>query len=294
MTETAERTLLNVQTGGGITIKLRARETTHEGPIALLLHGLGVGSGYWDLPVPGYNTMDYLAAQGITTYAMDHRGYGGSSPAPGESVTVANAREDVRVVLDFLCERRGGRRIALVGHSWGGMVAAAVAADQPERITCLVTIGTPFRRLHPAFAELVPALRDATGSVDGWLPNQTHLGLGQFLFSYDEEVLHAYQQVVESDYPRIPLGILDDCATLPHAWTVEQLHLPTLLICGTMELVVDRADCLETLDALPAAEKDLLAVGNSGHLMGLEKLSHLHIDRAVAGWVSEHANGRGS
>ena len=222
-TDTTERA-----NGGGITIKLRARETRHEGPIALLLHGLGIGSGYWDLPVPEYNTMDYLAAQGITTYAMDHRGYGGSSPVPGESVIVANAREDVQAVLDFLGERRGGRRIALVGHSWGGMVAAAVAADEPERISCLVTIGTPFRRLHPAFADLVPALRAAPGSVDGWLPNQTHLGWTNSSFrmmksccapisSWWRATTRAYPWASSTTVPRsLTLGRWNSCIFPPY------------------------------------------------------------------------------
>jgi pimeloyl-ACP methyl ester carboxylesterase len=283
-----------VETPAGITIQVRARGEENRGLVVLLLHGLGVGSGYWDLPVPGFNTMDYLAEQGVTVYAMDHRGYGGSGPVPGDTVTISNALEDVQAVLDFVVLQSPQRPVALVGHSWGGMVAVAVAAAGAHDLTSLVTIGTPFRRVHPAFEERLPLIRASSVQVDGWISNQTHLELDQRLFAYDEVVLHAYQQLVESEYPRIPMGIIDDCASMPHTAAVQQLRLPTLLIYGTLELVVDRADCLEFLDALPAAEKDLLIVGNSGHLMCLEKLSHSHVDRAIAGWLLEHASFRGT
>lgn len=49
------------------------------------------------------------------------------------------------------------------------------------------------------------------------------------------------------------------------------------------------ADTLELLDGLQVPDKDLLVVGNAGHLMGLEKLSHRRVDRAIADWVLGHA-----
>ena len=282
-----------VETPSDIIIQVRSRGEENGGPVALLLHGLGVGSGYWDLPVPGYNTMDYLAEQGVTAYAMDHRGYGGSGSAPGDTVIGIRALEDVLAVLDFVRTRSPGRPLSLVGHSWGGMVAVMAAAARPQNVASLVCIGTPFRRVHPAFEERLPLIGASSAPVDGWIANQTHVGLDQLLYAYDEIVLRAYQHLIETEYPRIPLGIIGDCGTLPHVAAVEQLRLPTLLIHGTLELVVDRGDCLDFLDALPAAEKDLLMVGNSGHLMGLEKLSHTHVDRAIAGWLLDHAVSRG-
>ncbi len=127
-------------------------------------------------------------------------------------------------------------------------------------------------------------------SADGWLPNQTHIGLGDFLYAYDAEALNAYQSLVSTEYPRIPLGILADCAALPDV-DVASLHLPTLVIYGSLEMVVDRSDCLDLFDQLPAPERNLLIVSNAGHLMGLEKLSHRDVDRAIAGWVLDHAEG---
>ncbi len=221
---------------------------------------------------------------------MDHRGYGQSGPARGETLTIPTAVEDVQAVIEVIERRHPGRPLSLVGHSWGGMVAAAVAAEDPERYSSLVCIGTPFRRINPAFAERISQLRAIAEPVDGWLPNVTHLGLEQFLHAFDPDVLAAYQSLVEREYPRIPLGILADCETLPHASSVERLELPTLLICGNNELVVDRSDLLEVIDDLTAADKDLLFVGNSGHLMGLEKLSHRRVDRAIANWVLDHSD----
>ena len=56
--------------------------------------------------------------------------------------------------------RATGRRIHLVGHSLGGVLARAVGSQLPDRIASVITLGSPFRgvTLHPSVlraAELV-------------------------------------------------------------------------------------------------------------------------------------------
>ena len=258
------------------------------GATVLLVHGLGVGGGYWDLPAPGYSTMDHLAARGLHVYALDHRGYGPSSPVAGSSVRAENAAGDVAAVIDFIRSRSDGRAVCLVGHSWGAIVAAMAAAARPASVASLVLIGMPYRRLHPQFRERIGVMRAAGASADGWLPNLTHLGLEDRLFAHDPAVLAAYQRMVEAHYPRIPVGILDDCLELPHIDSVAHLACPVLVVCGTLETVVDRGDMLDLIDDLPAAEKELVLVGNVGHLAALEKGSHMRLDHQMAEWALAH------
>lgn len=55
-----------------------------------------------------------------------------------EPLTVATHVADLDELLD---ERRVEGPPALVGHSWGAMLALAYAAAHPERVSCLVLIG---------------------------------------------------------------------------------------------------------------------------------------------------------
>jgi pimeloyl-ACP methyl ester carboxylesterase len=275
----------DLEVGPGVTVRVVEKWAAEDGPAVLLVHGLGVGGGYWDLPVAGYSTMDYLVGRSLRAYSLDNRGYGRSTPVSGSSVRAETAVRDIAQVIDFIRSRSGVERACLVGHSWGAMVSAMTAAAYPDSVGSVVLIGMPYRRLHRQFEERLGVMRAAGTPVDGWMPNPTHLGLEDRLYAYDPEVLDAYKRMVETDYPRIPLGILDDCQELPHLDSLTRIACPVLVVSGTLETVVDHTDTLDLLDDLQSVEKEFVLVGNVGHLAGLEKLSHGRIDRMVADWA---------
>jgi pimeloyl-ACP methyl ester carboxylesterase len=64
------------------------------------------------------------------------RGRGGSSPAYQAAI--------LRDLLDHL----GIERVVIVGHSWGGALAAAFALDHPARVAGLVLLATPLYPLN--------------------------------------------------------------------------------------------------------------------------------------------------
>lgn len=71
-----------------------------------------------------------LARRGIATLRLDDRGVGGSDAGPA-TVTTADLADDVRAATAYLRARPeiDARRIALVGHSEGGIIAPMVAAS---------------------------------------------------------------------------------------------------------------------------------------------------------------------
>ncbi len=103
----------------------------------LLLHGFPQDLGCWDAVV------ELLAADGYRCARFDQRGY---DPAVRPSAVSDYARSflvaDTVSVLDDL----GWTDALLVGHDWGALVAWAVAAQHPERVSGLVAVSVP----HPA------------------------------------------------------------------------------------------------------------------------------------------------
>lgn len=69
-------------------------------------------------------------------HLLDLQGHGGREIPP--ELTAEGMTEDVLRQLDL----RGLGRVALMGYSFGGVVAAKLAARQPERFTGLVTVAT--------------------------------------------------------------------------------------------------------------------------------------------------------
>ena len=102
----------------------------------LLLHGFPECAAAWTPIIAAL-------APRFRCIAPDQRGYG-LSDRPGRPADYALAEliEDVAALLD----KCGLARATIVGHDWGGVVAAWFAARHPKRVERLVLINGP----HPA------------------------------------------------------------------------------------------------------------------------------------------------
>ncbi len=86
--------------------------------------------------------MEFFAAQGYQAIAPDMRGYHESDkPAGLEAYRAEHVAADIVGLLDTL----GLKKVALVGHDWGGIVAYTVAGLFPDRISKLAILNAP----HP-------------------------------------------------------------------------------------------------------------------------------------------------
>ncbi|MGY1604699.1 alpha/beta fold hydrolase [Geodermatophilus sp. SYSU D00815] len=94
----------------------------------LALHGWGRTRDDW-APV----------LSGLDALALDLRGFG-SSPAPGEGWGTEEYAEDLVPLVESL------DRPVLVGHSFGGRVAARLTARHPELVGGLLLTGVPLVR----------------------------------------------------------------------------------------------------------------------------------------------------
>jgi hypothetical protein len=86
-----------------------------------------------------------LADAGFLVVRYDKRGVG-QSGGRDESATIQDYAEDVRAVVEFLRKRKDvdPYRVALVGHSEGGLVALQAAAGAGQKkVTAAVLLATP-------------------------------------------------------------------------------------------------------------------------------------------------------
>lgn len=97
-----------------------------EGPPLILIHGWGGSSRYWQY------TMEHFASVRCV-YAPDIPGYGQSPPLGGE----ASSERLAEIVIEF-ADTLGIEQVDLVAHSFGGSIAAHLAARWPERVRRLV------------------------------------------------------------------------------------------------------------------------------------------------------------
>ncbi len=111
---------------------LRVREYGTSGPLVVAIHG-GPGA-----PGGMAQVARGLAGQFRVLEPLQRRSPSSEGHSDAEPLTVARHVEDLHQVVEVLC---GGARPALVGHSWGAMLALAYAAAHPGMVACLALVG---------------------------------------------------------------------------------------------------------------------------------------------------------
>ena len=129
----------------------------------LLVHGWAEHSGRYE-PLAAW-----LAARGCAVHAFDHRGHGRSAGVRGHLRRFAELLDDVGIALERARADAGAGPLFLVGHSLGGLVVAAFAAEREPRIDGAACSGAalalaqmpsrPRRALLGLLARLAPRLR---------------------------------------------------------------------------------------------------------------------------------------
>jgi pimeloyl-ACP methyl ester carboxylesterase len=99
-------------------------EGTVDGPVVVLIHGLGGRSEDWRMLAP------YFAQAGFRVYMPDLFGYGRSESPADFSYSV---RDQAAVVVTFL-DALGLKQVDLGGWSMGGWIVQIVADTHPERV----------------------------------------------------------------------------------------------------------------------------------------------------------------
>ncbi len=111
-------------------------------PTVVFIHGVLNDHSVWILQ------SRYLANHGYNVLAVD---------LPGHCRSAGEAPSTVEVAADFigaLLDAAGVQKAALVGHSWGSLIALEAASRLKDRITHLVLVGTAFpMKVSPVLIE---------------------------------------------------------------------------------------------------------------------------------------------
>lgn len=133
-----------------------SRQVTHylesgppDGPLMIFLHGWPSIGLMWRAQLEAF------AADGWHCVAPDLRGYGESSaPAANDAYTIEDVVTDMAELHDHL----GGAPAIWVGHDWGSVVAADLAAHEPQRSRGLVLTSLAYLPAGHALPTLIPLI----------------------------------------------------------------------------------------------------------------------------------------
>ncbi|MEW6250438.1 MAG: alpha/beta fold hydrolase [Planctomycetota bacterium] len=282
-----------------------------QGPHPAVLLITGSGGQDRDETIFGHKPFaviaDHLTRRGIAVLRVDDRGVGGSTN-PQPDVTSETFATDVDTGIAFLRKQAeiDPRRIALLGHSEGALVATLVAARMPDLAGIVLLAGTalPGSQILPA---QLAALSRAAGMSAELVEKQTAAQLRIFKHLDDEPDSPALRaaarelvrlQLEAGGTPADPnqLETATDLALkqVQNPWMrfflrydprepLRKVKCPVLALGGGLDLQV------LPKDNLPEIEKALRGAGNGDvTVKELPGLNHL-FQEAQTGLVQEYA-----
>jgi pimeloyl-ACP methyl ester carboxylesterase len=237
-----------------------------EGPVLLLVHGLG---GAWQ------NWLENLPALGreFRVLAVDLPGFGGSDPLPPPAAMETHAE-----VLAVLLDRLGIDRVTIVGHSMGGLVTVLFAQAHEERLNgvvmvCAGGIELGWWRLQAIVQgfTLFNAIMSRPGVVRAVAlrPRLRNLLMSGALGD-PSAVSPALASQVLPPMAEAP-GFLDALSAGSKAVAearAEDIRLPTLMIWGEQDPILPVQRARELAEAMPDAS--LVAFPGVGHCPMME------------------------
>jgi pimeloyl-ACP methyl ester carboxylesterase len=238
-----------------------------DGPAVVLLHGQPGSAADWEPLVP-------LLADDFTVISPDRLGYGRTRGMAGGFRANAEA-------VGALLDRLGLASAIIVGHSWSGGVALAMAEEQPERVAgvvlvCSVGPAEALGRLDRLLA--VPPVGSAVAAVV--------LNVAGTVLS-----LPAVRQFVDRRVRGTTdesLAAMADAWRAGHVWrsyVIEQralvyelpelgpglagVRVPTSVVIGGADHIVPPATGERLATSIPGAR--LVCVAGVGHLLPRER-----------------------
>jgi alpha-beta hydrolase superfamily lysophospholipase len=253
---------------------------TGSSEILLILHGLGAHSGWF------IDMGNSLASQGLTIYAMDHRGFGRSGGLAGHIDDYHTYIEDIEFVVAHIRARHPGAGLYLLGHSMGGIFTAHFAAKYENLID-----GVLFLNPWVQDTSKVPLLTTLGIFLGGIFKSKHYWQVAddiQKMTTNPEAV-----QMLNADTfwrRKETASFLFQIFLMRSAFLDKAKHVtvPTLVIQAEADKSVVPAATQKLYESLVSKDKMWKTLPTYEHDSEFEQDRSL-LDKTVAAWIYEHA-----
>ena len=254
-------------------------------PVVITITGSGQQTRDEPVAIPGlekYRPMrqiaEQLASRGLAVLRVDDRGVGKSTGLETvKTATTSDFADDVRAQVAYLRSRPeiDGNRIALVGHSEGGIIAPMIASGDSRIAAIVIMAGTA----RPGESISMDQMKEAIEQQPGLTPEEKKKRM-------DEHHLMLRAVVTGGDVSRYPKEVtypwIKEFLSYDPLPTIKKVRQPILILQGALDRQV-------TAEQAGMLEQAARAAGNKDVTLRLwPNLNHLFLP-ARTGTFSEYS-----
>ncbi len=273
---------LNIQQESLKMAYMDVKPENPNGKIIILLHGKNFNAAYWE------QTANELLKNGYRVIMPDQIGFGKSSKPEHFQYSFQALAANTKALLDEL----NIKKVIILGHSMGGMVATRFTLMFPAMVEKLILenpIGLEDWKLKAPYMSVDEYYKSELKQNHEKIKNYQLANYfdGKWKPEYDKWVNILAGETLDKDYPRLAWNAAltsEMIFTQPVCYEFENITVPTLLIIGQRDrtaigknLVPEEVrktmgdyPILGRLTASKIKNSELVEIDNMGHLPHIE------------------------
>lgn len=234
-----------------------------DGAPVLLLHGSGPGVSAW----ANWRLLMQGKHEGLRMIAPDLAGFGYTTAPEGTEFTRQMWLDQIIALLDAL----GLERVHVIGNSFGGSMALALAIACPQRVERMIlmgSVGVPFKLTEglDAVWGYQPSLENMRAIMKVFAFNHDLVGDALVQMRHEASIRPGISEAFSSMFPA-PRQRWVEAMAHPEA-DIRGLKHPTLLIHGRDDRVIPLSTSLTLLEWIDNSQ--LHVFGRCGHWTQIE------------------------
>jgi alpha-beta hydrolase superfamily lysophospholipase len=217
--------------------------------VLTIVHGMAEHSDRYDFPI------EYFTKLGFTVYAMDLRGHGSSGGRRAYADSFQQLLQDIRLFLKTVRKKEHGKKVFLIGHSFGGQLVLNYGARFPDDLAGII-VSSPNIRLQLK----VPFIKRLFAPVVSRIFPTLTIGneLDATTISHDAEVVKRYREdkrvarKITTRLADITLGNQLEMMNL-----AARFHVPSLLMHAGDDRICSAEGTKDFFHKIPIQDKSL-------------------------------------
>ena len=215
----------------------------------LLIPGLGEYSGRYE------HVADYLTRRGFAVHALDHYGHGKSDGLAGYVERFSVYLDGVTALFEKVRSEHAHQPLFLLGHSMGGLIAAAFLLGQQAAFQACALSG-PAIKSDQAPPRVVIALIRVLSTLAPTLPL---VQLDASCVSRDQNVVEAYMKDPLVHHGRLSARLISEMsAAMNHTLArASEISLPIMFMHGEADILTSPSGSAEMFGKVGSTDKTL-------------------------------------